>query len=41
MESKMCDFCKIIEKKIDAFIIHETDKNIVFWIMLLSMKGMF
>lgn len=26
----MCDFCKIIEKKIDAFIIHETDKNIVF-----------
>lgn len=25
-----CDFCKIIEKKLDAFVIHETDKNIVF-----------
>lgn len=26
----MCDFCKIINKEIDAFIVHETDKNIVF-----------
>lgn len=26
----MCDFCKIIDKELDAFVVCETDKNIAF-----------
>lgn len=26
----MCDFCKIINKELNSFVVHETDKNIVF-----------
>lgn len=26
----MCDFCKIINKELDSFVVHETEKNIVF-----------
>ncbi|MCQ2516400.1 MAG: HIT family protein [Saccharofermentans sp.] len=35
----MCDFCKIINKEIDAHVVHETKRNIVFLDYCPTNKG--